>query len=147
MLGPAIGTAILQISGLQGPELPSILINGAQLMIGTYVSLLLKPDQLTRKFRTLSLAIASGLVLILGSWGFSVLLTQFQTVSASTSLLSLSPGGMDQMGIIAHEVHADLSMVTGYQLFRMFFIFFAVPPLLRIIIQYDSKKRREPAGE
>ncbi|AEG60280.1 AbrB family transcriptional regulator [Desulforamulus ruminis] len=147
LLGPAIGTAILQIYGLNGPALPSPLINGAQLLIGTYISLLLKPDQLTRKFRTISLAIGSGLVLILGSWGFSLLLTQFQPVSASTSLLSLSPGGMDQMGIIAHEVHADLSMVAGYQLFRMFFIFFVVPPLLRMIIQYDLKKRRKPARE
>jgi uncharacterized protein len=37
------------------------------------------------------------------------------------------------MGIIAHEINADVSIVTCYQLFRTFFIFFAVPPLLRAI--------------
>jgi len=65
-------------------------------------------------------------------------------VSEATGLLSLAPGGMDQMGIIANEIHADLSIVAGYQLFRMFFILFVVPPLLRIVlsIQPGNKKRR-----
>ncbi|MDB5052615.1 MAG: rane protein AbrB duplication [Bacilli bacterium] len=142
LLGPAIGTAILQISGLHGPALPSILINASQLMIGTYVGLLLKPDKLTRRFRTISLAVVSGIVLIIGALGLSLLLTKLQPVSMSTALLSLAPGGMDQMGIIAHEVNANLSMVAGYQLFRTFFIFFAVPPLFRMIMKYDLKRRK-----
>ncbi|NRG45353.1 AbrB family transcriptional regulator, partial [Bacillus sp. CRN 9] len=60
----------------------------------------------------------------------------------ATSFLSLSPGGMDQMAIIAHEVGADLSVITGYQLFRLFFIFFAVPPLLKWVFKTTSKVSR-----
>jgi membrane AbrB-like protein len=142
LLGPAIGTAILQMLGLQGPSLPSIIIDAAQLMIGTYVALLLKPDQLTRKLRTISLAVGSGLLLMLGAWGLSVLLAKVQPISMSTGLLSLAPGGMDQMGIIAHEIDADLSMVAGYQLFRIFFIFFAIPPLLRMMFEYIRKRQK-----
>ncbi|MFC5652631.1 AbrB family transcriptional regulator [Paenibacillus solisilvae] len=145
LLGPAIGTAVLQLIGLHGPALPSFIISAAQFMIGTYVGMLLRPGQLTHKLRTISLSILSSLALVAGALGFGLLLTKFQSVSMSTALLSLAPGGMDQMGIIAHEVHADLSMVAGYQLFRTFFIFFAVPPLLRLIIKYarnqDAKKK------
>jgi membrane AbrB-like protein len=140
LLGPAIGTAILQISGLQGPALPSMIIGIAQFMIGTYVGLMLKPDQLTQKLRTISLAVGSGLLLMLGALGLSILLTKLQHVSKSTGLLSLAPGGMDQMSIIAHEIHADLSIVAGYQLFRTFFIFFAVPPLLRMLFKIKPKR-------
>jgi membrane AbrB-like protein len=140
LLGPAIGTAILQIIGLDGPPLPFILINAAQFMIGTYVGLLLKPGQLTQKLRTISLAIMSSILLVAGALGFGLILTKLQPVSMSTALLSLAPGGMDQMGIIAHEVNANLSMVSGYQLFRTFFIFFAVPPLLRLIINYGRRR-------
>lgn len=140
-LGPAIGTAVLMLVGLDGPALPPTLINAAQLMIGTYVGLLLKPNLLTRKLRTISLAIGSGLLLILGACGLSLLLTKLHPVTLSTGLLSLAPGGMDQMGIIAHEIHADLSIVAGYQLFRTFFIFFAVPPLLRMVFQYGRRGR------
>ncbi|MGO4107067.1 AbrB family transcriptional regulator [Paenibacillus sp. YAF4_2] len=139
LLGPAIATAALQGAGLHGPALPSGLISAAQLMIGTYVGLLLKPGKLQRKVRTFSFAIGSGLVLMLFAWGVSELLTVLHPVSRSTALLSLAPGGMDQMGILAHEIDADLSMVSGYQLFRTFFIFFAVPPILRLLFKIKLK--------
>ncbi|SDX38198.1 AbrB family transcriptional regulator [Paenibacillus sp. CF384] len=143
LLGPALGTAILQLSGFQGPALPSLLIDAAQFMIGTYVGLLLKPQQLPNKLRTISLAIGSGLLLILGASAFGFVLTKLHPISMPTALLSLAPGGMDQMGIIAHEIQADLSIVAGYQLFRTFFIFFAVPPLLRMLFNYSLKKRKK----
>ena len=136
LLGPAIGTAIIQLTGLHGPALPSALINAAQLAIGTNVGLMLKPGRLTHKVRTFSLAIGSGLSLIMGALGLAYLLTTFESVSAATALLSLAPGGMDQMGIIAHEIGADLSMVAGYQVFRTFFIFLAVPPLIRLLFRF-----------
>jgi membrane AbrB-like protein len=143
LLGPAIGTALLQLTGLHGPALPNVITDIAQLMIGTYVGLMLRPGQLPNKVRTLSLAIGSGLLLIAGTIGMALLLSVLQPVSEATGLLSLAPGGMDQMGIIANEIHADLSIVAGYQLFRMFFIFFVIPPLLRMVlrIQPGNKKR------
>ncbi|WP_219838055.1 AbrB family transcriptional regulator [Paenibacillus sp. R14(2021)] len=148
LLGPALGTTALQLAGVHGPALPVAIINIAQLMIGTYVGLMLRPAQLPNKVRTLTLAVISGLLLIIGALGFSLLLTVLEpSISQSTGLLSLAPGGMDQMGIIAHAIHADLSIVAGYQLFRMFFIFFVVPPLLRLIfrIKPGETKRRGAA--
>ncbi|GBF33482.1 AbrB family transcriptional regulator [Desulfocucumis palustris] len=134
LLGPAIGTAILQMFGLHGPQLPSLVINAAQFMIGAFVGLLLKPGELTQKLRTVTLALLNSIMLVAGALGLSLLLREFHSVSMSTALLSIAPGGMDQMGIIAHEINADLSIVAGYQLFRTFFIFFAVPSLFRLII-------------
>lgn len=40
-----------------------------------------------------------------------------------TAFIALAPGGMDQMGILAREAHADLAVVTSYQMFRIFFYF------------------------
>ncbi|TBL81083.1 AbrB family transcriptional regulator [Paenibacillus thalictri] len=141
LLGPIIGTAALQLCGLQGPTLPTFVINAVQLAIGVNVGLMLKPGKLARKGRIISLAVASGLALMLGAWGLSELLTLLHPVSRATSLLSLAPGGADQMGIIAHEIHADLSMVAGYQLFRAFFILFAVPPLIRMLFRLQHKRK------
>lgn len=141
LLGPAIGAAVLQLCGMHGPELPASLLSAAQLMIGTFVGLLLKPDQLPRKLRTITLAVGSGFLLILGAWGLSLLLIQIYPMTMSTSLLSMAPGGMDQMGIIAHVINADLSTVAGYQLFRLLFIFFAVPPMLRLLLHFFPVKK------
>lgn len=142
LLAPLIAAAVMQLSGVHGPELPSFLIGAAQLMIGCYVGLLLKPENLPNKLRLVSLAVISGVVLVAGACGLSYLMTRMHSVSAATALLSLAPGGMDQMGIIAHEIDADVPIVTSYQLFRTFFIFFAVPPLLRLLFKKLAGRER-----
>lgn len=136
LLGPMIATAVLHLSGVSGPALPSGLLDVSQLLIGTYVGLLLRPESLTHKVRIIGLAIISGFVLILGSLGLSLMLSSMHGVSAATAFLAMAPGGMDQMGIMAKEVHADIAVVTCYQIFRTWFIFFAVPPLLRLAFKY-----------
>ncbi|MDY0407956.1 AbrB family transcriptional regulator [Virgibacillus soli] len=141
LLGPVIGTAILQLAGISGPTLPTFVINIAQLLIGTHVGLMLHANQIEHKLKTFSLAIGSGFMLMVGSILLSILLTVLHHVTESTALLSLAPGGMDQMSIIAHEIGADLSIVSGYQLFRTFFIFFAVPPLLKWLFHVMERKK------
>jgi hypothetical protein len=142
MLGPILGTAIANISGLHGPELTPTVLDISQFMIGGYIGLLLKPEKLQHKTKIISLALISGMVMILGSIGLSFLLVTYYHITPSTSFLSLAPGGMDQMGILAHVVHADLSMVTGYQLFRLFFIYFVVPPILRWLFKVGYRKKQ-----
>ncbi|PWW08593.1 hypothetical protein DFQ01_101316 [Paenibacillus cellulosilyticus] len=141
MLGPMIITAILHLAGVEGPALSAWLLSAAQVMIGTYVGLLLKPEKLQNKVRVAILAVTSSTLLIASTIGFSYLLTQLHAISSTTAFLSLAPGGMDQMGIIAHEVNADISIVTGYQIFRTWFIYFLIPPILRML--FKALKRRK----
>lgn len=133
LLGPILGVAIMTICGLEGPPLPNSILDLSQFMIGGYIGLLLKPEKLEHKTKIITLGIVSSIVMILGSFIFSSLLVKNIPITPTTSFLSLAPGGADQMAILAHEVEADLSMVTGFQLFRLFFIYFAVPPILRWI--------------
>jgi uncharacterized protein len=149
LLGPIIGSSFIQFLGFHGPALPDSIMNAAQLSIGIYVGLMLNPSQLPNKLRTITLAALSGMLLIAGAIGFSLLLSRIVPISFATGLLSLAPGGMDQMGIIAHAIDADLSMVTGYQLFRIFFILFIVPPLWRFLFKprYDKAEEKNKRSE
>ncbi|GGB60311.1 AbrB family transcriptional regulator [Virgibacillus dakarensis] len=141
LLGPLIGTTLLQLSGVEGPKLPPIVVDAAQLMIGTHVGSMLNINQLQNKMRTIGLAIASGVMLVIGGVILSMVLTKLYPISNATSLLSMAPGGMDQMGIIAHEIHADLSIVSGYQLFRTLFIYFAIPPAVKLMFKIMNRRR------
>ncbi|WP_254124789.1 AbrB family transcriptional regulator [Neobacillus sp. 114] len=141
LLGPILGTAVLTIGGLHGPDLTPPVLDLSQFMIGGYIGLLLKPEKLTNKAKVITLAIISGGLMILCSLGLSLLLVYFRYFTPSTSFLSVAPGGMDQMGILAHAIGADLSMVSGFQLFRLFFIYFAVPPILRWIFKIKKNAK------
>ncbi|PLS18234.1 AbrB family transcriptional regulator [Bacillus sp. M6-12] len=144
LLGPLAGTAILVLCGMEPIPLPNTILNFSQLIIGSYVGLLLIPDKLDKKWTFSGLSILSGGILIMGSLALSIFLHKTYGMSLKTSFLSVAPGGMDQMGLIAHEVKADLSVVTGYQVFRLFFIYFAVPPLLKMLFKKFRKKGTSP---
>ena len=148
MLGPMIVMCVVQLSTtMHTPSLPASLLNVSQLMIGSHVGLMLKPEQLQRKTQTVTLAVMSSVLLIAGALGLSYLLMNVFSLSAATSLLSMAPGGMDQMSIMAHEVNADLSVVSGYQLFRILFIFFIVSSVLKMILVHMLKeKKAEPSS-
>ncbi|MEW9110325.1 AbrB family transcriptional regulator [Cytobacillus gottheilii] len=139
LLGPLAATALLGLTGLEGPSIPAIVLDLAQLSIGCYVGMLMKPKHLENKRKIFILAIISSIVLIGGSLLMSFGLRQILPLSAPTSFLSLAPGGMDQMAIMAHEVNADLSTVTSYQLFRIFFIYFIIPPFLKWLFRRLSQ--------
>ncbi|MDX6153694.1 AbrB family transcriptional regulator [Marinococcus sp. PL1-022] len=140
MLAPMLVMIAVTLIGLQAPALPVIITNGAQLLIGTYFGLLLRPEQLQHKARIGALTVTGGVVLIAGAFSLSLILEHLHHVSPATALLSLAPGGMDQMGIIGREVNADISIVICYQLFRILFIFIAVPPILRWLFKWIRKR-------
>ncbi|WP_418041427.1 AbrB family transcriptional regulator [Paenibacillus xylanilyticus] len=146
MLGPMIVMCVIHLTTtMQTSPLPSSLLNISQLMIGSHVGLMLRPQHLQRKTQTITLAVLSSVLLIAGSLGLSYVLMQLFSLSAATSLLSMAPGGMDQMSIMAHEVNANLSVVSGYQLFRILFIFFIVSSVLKLLLTHMLKKKEERA--
>src|SRR5699024_12124698 len=78
LLGPMLGTILLQLAGINGPELPNFLTNSAQLLIGIHVGLMLNIADVPNKLRTITLAFLSGILLVTGSIFLSFLLTYLQ---------------------------------------------------------------------
>jgi len=146
LLGPILGIAVLNVSGIHGPTLSPYLLDIAQFSVGCYMGLLLKLEDLQNKVKTISIAIINGVILILFSLGLSFILIKMHGIGAVTSFLAMAPGGADQMGMIAAVVSADVSIVTSYQLFRMLFINFAIPPMLKLFYKYYTKVK-PPEGD
>lgn len=147
LVGPIFATAIIGLVGYGGPPLPSSVLQTSQIILGAYLGLLIRIEKIENKGRITVLAVLSGLLMVLGSWALSMILIKVKPISSATGILSLAPGGMDQLGIIAAEIHADLSVVAGYQLFRLFFIFFVVPIALKAFIRFlRARKEAERMG-
>ncbi len=134
LLLPMIVTFLLQLVGVHAPALPLSVLDLAQLLIGSSVGLMLHPEQLQNKLRIVLLALGSSVILMLFACGTTWILMKWHDLSPATALLSMAPGGMDQMGIIAHEVNADVATVSCYQLFRTLLIFLVVPPVVRAVL-------------
>lgn len=131
LLGPIIATAIFVIAGLPAPNLPHVVISISQLFTGAYVGLMIQPTQLGNKTRTTFAAVITSIVLVAFSLLLGLVLKWLYGIGLVTAFLSMAPGGVDQMGIVAKETGASLPIMTSYQMFRVFFILFFVPPYLK----------------
>jgi len=130
-LSPILVGIVINAIGIQPPTIPDSMLHAAQLAIGAYIGLLLKPDMIKLPWKVAVMGLLSALVLLLFSYGCSIVLAKLMHIDMITSFLSSAAGGMDQMSLIAAAMKADTAIVTLFQLFRLLFIYFIVFPLLQ----------------
>jgi membrane AbrB-like protein len=130
LIGPVIGCAIFVIAGFTPFSLPEVLLIASQLLLGIHMGMMVDPKRLTNLKRYGSGAICSSIILIMSSILLAVILMWLFPIGLGTAFLSTAPGGIAEMGLTAQAIGADLSIVAGFQLFRIFFILFLVPPMV-----------------
>lgn len=131
-LGPLIFVVILSFLPVQSVQMSPTLLHLAQIFIGCHIGLSLKKKELTLSKRILITGIVSALLLIGVTFVTTNIFLFYRTEeSFQTAFLSLAPGGLDQMSLIALGVGGDVAVVTIFQLFRILVIYLGVLPLLQ----------------
>ncbi len=131
LLGPLIGTAALVLAGFQAVKVSSFLVFISQLCIGTYLGLAIRPASLKHWKKLLPYTLGGSVAVVFFSLGVGFLLTRLHSLNLISAFLGTSPGGMAEMGLTAVLVRADVSLVAAYQMFRLLFILFVMPLLLK----------------
>ncbi|AJY77682.1 hypothetical protein VN24_12025 [Paenibacillus beijingensis] len=131
ILGPLLVSAVFTAAGWPMPHLPKPFIIFAQLCIGIYLGLGIKLDTIGALRRLLPYSLAGACIIVTFSLALSYLLSLVYPMSLVTAFLSTAPGGLAEMGVTAITVHADVSIVSSYQLFRLLFILLIVPYMLK----------------
>jgi len=139
-LAPVLVGIIINLVGIFDLAFPDLLLHIAQLAIGAYIGLLLKPEMIKLPWKVLVAGLASCLVLLAFSYSCGLLLSELLQLDIVTSFLSTAAGGMDQMSLIAAALKVDATVVTVFQLFRLLFIYFVVFPLLHWLAGYQAHK-------
>jgi len=140
-LGSIIAAALFTVFGTEPPPLPTLLAYAAQWGLGTYMGLGIKLNSLRNWKTLLPYTILSNVALIGFTLVLSFVFSGLLPMSLLTAFLGMSPGGMAEMGVTAHLVGADVSVVVTYQLFRILFILFVVPFALRRGFAYWMRRK------
>lgn len=138
-LSPVLLVTVIHMCGVEIPPIPVSFLHVAQLLIGAYIGLLLKPHMIRLPKKVLVAGVLNTVSLIVITYGGSLIVQLLLGYSFATSFLSMAPGGLDQMGLLAAAVGADISTVTVFQLFRLLFIFLFVLPLLKVATRKMKK--------
>ncbi|MBD8015834.1 AbrB family transcriptional regulator [Planococcus wigleyi] len=142
LLAPILAMAIVQaVSGDVLIDMPYWLIAIAQVCIGANLGLQMEGigDKLT--FRLGAAIVLNNVLLI----SFTVLIAYILANWLPEYIfldffLSAAPGGIAEMAITALAVGGDVALITGFQLFRLFFILLVAAPLVAFIVKkLDAK--------
>jgi hypothetical protein len=131
MLGPIVTGAVMVVSGMHVPHLPPWLIIVAQWVMGAHMGATTRLSSLANWKKLLPYSIISSVGVVLFSLIVAYVLSLLHPISFLTAFLSTAPGGISEMGVTAAVTHADITMIVAYQMFRMLFILFLVPPVLK----------------
>lgn len=131
MLGPVLLFIILQLSGITIPALPVSALHAAQLLIGVFIGMLLRKEDLRLSKRLMFYGFISAAVYIGSTYLLSFFIVEYYNIDFKTAFLSIIPGGLDQMGLIATSVNADVTIVTAFQLFRVLIVSVLIVPGLK----------------
>lgn len=143
-LSPLILVIGLQFFSIETPEVPSLFLHIAQLMMGAYIGRLLTPKMLVLEKKIIFLGVLTTILLLLFTVGQGWMLMEMMNYSLPTGILSTAAGGLDQMSLLASAIGADVSVVTVFQLFRILFVFILVLPLLKAFCRYiDQRNERK----
>jgi len=146
LLGPILVAGALMVFGFEPPHIPSLFNFMAQWSLGIYLGIGIKLSSLENWRKLLPYSILGSGAVVLFSLAMSYVFNEIHAMSVLTAFLSTSPGGMTEMGITASTVGADVSVVVAYQMFRILFILFIVPYVLRVGIHRFYKPRSDRSG-
>jgi hypothetical protein len=135
LMGPIIGAAIVSLSGVPCPPLPSWLTILCQIAVGAYMGVKIELANLGNWRILLTYTMLGVVAVIAASLGAGFILSHYYGYSNVTSFLSMAPGGIAEMSVTGIALNADLSVIASYQLFRLFFILLLTPVLFRRIIK------------
>ena len=131
MLGPILVTAAAMLVGYEAPQVPRELMYAVQLFFGIYTGRSIALDSLRRLGRVLPYAVGGAVSLVAFSYLIALGLSLLMPATLLTTFLGTAPGGLTELCIVALTLGADVAFVLAFQLFRLFAILLAMPPLLR----------------
>ncbi len=119
LTGPLVVAATLSLTGIYHADVPQWLVNAAQIVVGTALGMRFTglSGKLVLRGLWLSLLCVAGMLLL--STLLALLLVQVLDQPFDVLLISLAPGGVTEMSLIALSLSANPAFVTLHHVFRI----------------------------
>lgn len=137
-LGPLMVSAVVHLTGLTESAPPGLLVNAAQVLLGTVLGCRFLGISARTVVPAAALAIGATM-LTLGIASCAGLAMGFLAgIVPEQALLALAPGGLTEMGLIALAIHADVAFVALHHVVRILFVIVLAPMAFRFFLSRRS---------
>ncbi len=139
LIGPMVLSAMLHATGVTDASVPVWLVSLSLLVIGTGVGCRfvdrLSPAQM---LRTIGIAIFTGVSMIGLAVGVAALFSRLVGMDGFILFLSIAPGGLAEMSLIAFALAADTAFVTVMHFLRVMVVMLTGALVYRVV--FGSRK-------
>jgi len=141
MMGPLVVAMALTVSGITFSSVPSVLTNGAQVLLGCTLGARFERRLLASAPRfvsalIVSVAVTLGLAAFVGAaiaWGSGAYL--------GSALLAAAPGGIAEMSITAKVLRIGVAFVTAAHVVRYVIVVLLTIPIFHVIAKVRAPRR------
>lgn len=137
-LGPLLVSAVLHLAGLTESAPPSLMVNTAQVLLGTVLGCRFLGISARTVVPAAALAIGATLLTLGLAFGAGLAMWHLAGIAPDQALLALAPGGLTEMGLIALAIHADVAFVALHHVVRILFVIVLAPVAFRLLMARRS---------
>ena len=132
LVGPMILSAVLHLSGLTASQPPMVIVNLAQLFIGTTVGC--RFIGAGKREVGQALVVGSGLaVLMLALTAlFAFAVNAITGAPFAVAVLAFSPGGLAEMSLVGLALGVDVAFIATHHVARIFLVILLAPAVIRL---------------
>ncbi len=138
LLGPMVLSAALHLTGVTESTPPGLLVNAAQVILGTVLGCRFQGIDSKALLRAGILSVAATVLTLSVALGAGLTMHGLAGVPVNQAILSLAPGGLTEMGLIAMAIHYDVAFVALHHVFRILFVLTFAPLAFRVISGHRS---------
>ncbi len=132
MIGPLLAAALITATGHTFSSLPTVIVNGGQLLIGIALGTRFTPEFFRAAPRFLGAVAAITLLYLLVAAGFGMLLAAGSGLHWSTAIIATTPGGIGEMALTAQALKLGVPIVTAFHALRMAAVVITIGAVYRL---------------
>lgn len=133
-LGPLLVSAVLHLAGLTESAPPGLLVNTAQVLLGTILGCRFLGISVRTVVPAAALALGATLLTLALAFAAGLAMGHLAGIAPDQALLALAPGGLTEMGLIALAIHADVAFVALHHVVRILFVIVLAPVAFRVLM-------------
>ena len=141
---PVFGGIAVQVVGGPAPDVPPLLSADAFALIGWHIGLSFTRASLLHSARLIPRILAGIIAILILCTVLSWCMAEVAHVSFLTAYMSLNPGGMDAVMVMAASISVDLPLILAMQISRLILVIGLAPVLGRIASAWHLKSAGPP---
>lgn len=132
LVGPMILSGALHLTGLTASQPPIVIVNLAQLFIGTTVGCRFSGAATREVLQALGVGSGLAAIMLCLTALFAYAVTAVTGTPFPVAVLAFSPGGLAEMSLVGLALGVDVAFIATHHVARIFLIILLAPVVIRL---------------